>query len=92
MGLRAIFVTEFLVHRLAEGANRLLTVDSVRTAAEAPFPSLPVAALTITLVVAGYALFARGRTWTSGPRKALRSKQPLLPTVRTPPRQRAALS
>lgn len=61
VGLGAILTTEFLVRRIADAVGRASTVDSVQTAADTPFPSLPVAALVVTLVVAGYALIPKGR-------------------------------
>jgi tRNA A-37 threonylcarbamoyl transferase component Bud32/membrane-associated phospholipid phosphatase len=61
VGLGAILTAEFLARRIADGVDRIPVADSVRTAATAPMPSLPVAALVVTLVVAGYALVPKGR-------------------------------
>ena len=63
VGLGAILTAEFLVRRVSEGVDRIpqSTVGSIRTALDTPFPSLAIAALTITLVVAGYALMPKGR-------------------------------
>lgn len=63
MGLGAILVAEFVVSRIATTIERVppSTVDSIGSPAAFPFPSLPVAALTITLVVGGYALIPKGR-------------------------------
>lgn len=61
VGLGAILTTEYLVRRIAEALDRAPAIEPVRSATESPFPSLPVAALTITLIVAGYALLPKGR-------------------------------
>ncbi|MEE8491016.1 MAG: RIO1 family regulatory kinase/ATPase [Acidimicrobiia bacterium] len=63
VGLGAILTAEFVANRIATTVERVppSNVTNLGSYPDFPFPSLPVAALTITLVVAGYALIPKGR-------------------------------
>ena len=63
VGLAAIFTVGFVVERIAMEVARAQpsTVEIIGSPQAFQHPSLPVAALTITLVVAGYALVPKSR-------------------------------
>ena len=61
VGLAAILSGVFIARSLAGSIDRVPMVDSIGTPASAPMPSLPVAALAITLVGARYALLPKGK-------------------------------